>query len=30
MILMKVRNPKTTVNNKVRAVEEILVLDPDK
>ena len=30
MILMRIRNQKTTINNKVRAVEQIFVLDPTK
>ena len=28
LILMRVRNPKTTINNKVTATEQIFVLDP--
>ena len=28
MILISVRNPKTTNSNKVRAIEQICVLDP--
>ena len=27
-ILMRVRNPKTTINNKVRATEQKIELDP--
>ena len=30
MILMRVRNQKTTIKNKVRAIEQIFVLDPTK
>ena len=28
--LMRVRNPKTTINNKVRAIEQMFVLAPVK
>ena len=28
MILMRVGNQETTINNKVRAIEQIFVLDP--
>ena len=30
MILMRVRNQKTTSNNKLRAIEQIFALDPIK
>ena len=30
MILTRVRNQKTTINNKIRAIEQIFVLDPVK
>ena len=30
MVLMRVRNQKATINNKVRATEEILLHDPAK
>ena len=30
MIIMRVRNQKTTSNNKLRAIEQIFALDPIK
>ena len=30
MVLMMVRNLQSTINNKVRAIEQIFVLDPVK
>ena len=30
MILMRIENQKTTISNKVRAIEQIYVLDPVK
>ena len=29
MVLVRVRNPKATINNKVGAIEQIFVFDPD-